>query len=184
VKTGDIALILFIALIVACIVFVPRLSGCGGSTTTIVRDTVVQIDTTLVSIQSIKIASLEAMLDREHRALERAQKDYWKQRNFADEYKALYEKALADTTGHAVLPVARLDTVVGSFRDTVRVAYVFPPVNRFDSLFIGLAPRPVEIQERVVTVTKEVRKNNPLWENAVIFLAGFGAHMILNPMHP
>jgi hypothetical protein len=72
--------------------------------------------------------------------------------------------------------VASLDTVMNKI-DSLRVAYWFPPVNKFD-IDLRLSPRPVIIQEKVVTLT--VYRDPSFLDMAKYGLIGAGVVAIIN----
>lgn len=121
-------------------------------------------DSSEVQAMKLQLESIEGRLELERQSKSWAFSD-------AQKWRAFYQR-LADSIGGAYgpveIPIARLDTTIASvegkreYKDTVSVEYVFPPVNAFSKVRIGMQQRWADYKYPVVTVTTKEREPLPL----------------------
>lgn len=94
-------------------------------------------------------------------------------------YKSLPARIESVFVNNQTVASAKLDTVLGAERDTVKIVYIFPPVNSFD-LYLGLAPRPIQYQEKFITTTNDIHHYPTLWDKLEWGAIGGGVIFIVD----
>lgn len=122
-------------------------------------------DSTLIKQERLRLDSARAELSTERRLKNWAltERQHW---------QAFYQHladSLQESGGEIEIPKVTLDTLLThiendttTYRDTLHVEYIYPPINTFANIWLGMQPRKIFYKYPLVTVTTQEPEPLPL----------------------